>query len=129
MAAPPMNPTIAACDKNSMRKPNLKNSDSEFWYTDLYLFIYFREILLYHAYLRNPRVAWVIPAKKVAVKARRKYSSLFLVESTSFCRSEPSRRETTATGPIAISFELPMAAYINGGMKLESETKKKVNRS
>jgi hypothetical protein len=28
MAAPPMNPTIAACDKNSMRNPNLQNVNS-----------------------------------------------------------------------------------------------------
>lgn len=67
----------------------------------------------------------MIPAKKVAVKARRMYSSLFLTWSTSFCRSEPIKRETTATGPIAISLELPMAAYINGGMKLESENQQK----
>jgi hypothetical protein len=63
-----------------------------------------------------------MPAKKVAVNARRRYSSLSLSWSASFCRSEPSRRETTATGPIAMSLELPIAAYINGGTKLESGT-------
>ena len=70
-------------------------------------------------YLKIPRVAWVIPAKKVAVKASRRYSTAFVSGSISFLSKVPIKRETTATGPIAMSRELPMAAYIKGGTKLE----------
>lgn len=35
-----------------------------------------------------------------------------------------SSSDTTATGPMAISRELPITAYINGGTTLVSETKR-----
>lgn len=38
----------------------------------------------------------------------------------------PSNRDTTATGPMAISLELPMKAYIKGGTKLLSAITEKV---
>ena len=60
------------------------------------------------------------PAKKVAVKARRRYSAGLSSGSISARRRVPSKRETTATGPMAISLELPMNAYISGGTKLLS---------
>lgn len=60
------------------------------------------------------------PAKKVAVKAKRRYSLGFVLGSISARSRVPKRSETTATGPIAISFELPIHAYTNGGTKLES---------
>lgn len=72
-------------------------------------------------YLKKPRVICIIPAKKVVVKASRRYSAGFAVGSISFRSIVPIRRETTATGPIAISLELPIKAYIIGGTKLESE--------
>ena len=72
------------------------------------------------SYLKKPRAASVTPAKNVAVKASRRYSSGFVFGSTSARRRVPSSRETTATGPIAISLELPIHAYTNGGTKLES---------
>jgi hypothetical protein len=40
--------------------------------------------------------------------------------SISFWRRVPSNSDTTATGPMAISLELPIAAYIRGGTKLLS---------
>ena len=61
-------------------------------------------------YLKNPRVTWVIPAKKVAVNASRWYSVGCAVESISFWSKVPSNRDTTATGPMAISLELPIKA-------------------
>jgi hypothetical protein len=57
-----------------------------------------------------PSAASVIPAKKVAVKARRRYSDGFFFGSISFLSISPRRSDTTATGPIAISLELPIAA-------------------
>ena len=59
------------------------------------------------------------PAKKVAVKARRMY--LGSSGSSSFRRRSPSKSDTTATGPMAMSLELPMKAYTSGGTKLLSE--------
>lgn len=72
------------------------------------------------SYLKNPSAAWVTPAKNVEVKARRRYSLGFVLGSISARSRVPKRSETTATGPIAISFELPIHAYTNGGTKLES---------
>jgi len=73
----------------------------------------------------------VTPAKNVEVKAKRRYSLGFVLGSISARSRVPNRSETTATGPIAISFELPIHAYTNGGTKLESiqefETKKNTN--
>lgn len=62
------------------------------------------------------------PAKNVAVKASRRYSLGLVVGSISARSRVPKRSETTATGPIAISLELPINAYTNGGTKLESST-------
>ena len=61
-------------------------------------------------YLKIPRVAWVIPAKKVAVKVSRRYSDACVVGSISFRSRVPNKRDTTATGPMAMSLELPMKA-------------------
>jgi hypothetical protein len=72
------------------------------------------------SYLKTPRVACVIPAKNVAVKASLLYSVGCVLGSISFWSKVPNKRETTATGPIAMSRELPMTAYISGGTKLES---------
>lgn len=69
----------------------------------------------------------MIPAKKVAVKASCRYSSLCF-GSISFESMVPSNRETTATGPMAISLELPIAAYISGGTKLLSAIQTKQKR-
>lgn len=49
-----------------------------------------------------------MPAKKVAVNASLRYSIGFVVGSISLLRRDPSNSDTTATGPIAISLELPM---------------------
>lgn len=68
------------------------------------------EHIYIYKYLKNPSVNWVMPAKKVAVNARRRYSSASFTGSISFCRRLPSKRDTTATGPIAMSLELPMKA-------------------
>jgi hypothetical protein len=63
----------------------------------------------------------VTPAKKVAVNARRRYSGL-LVSLISSESKVPSKSDTTATGPMAISLELPMKAYTRGATKLVSVT-------
>ncbi len=46
----------------------------------------------------------------------------------SFCNNVPRRIDTTATGPMAICLELPSAAYISGGTKLESANHNKRNK-
>lgn len=51
-----------------------------------------------------------MPAKKVAVKASLRYSAGCLLGSISLRSRVPSKSETTATGPMAISLELPMKA-------------------
>lgn len=51
-----------------------------------------------------------MPAKKVAVNASLRYSCGFVVGSISFRSRVPNKSETTATGPMAISLELPMKA-------------------
>ena len=63
----------------------------------------------------------MIPAKKVAVNANLRYSALFFSGSISLWSIVPRSKDTTATGPMAISLELPIKAYIKGGTKLESE--------
>lgn len=92
MAAPPMNPTIAACDRKSTRNPNLN----------------------------IPKEAWKIPAKKVVVRTSFLYPKGSVSGSISFVNIEDTRRDTTATGPIAISLDVPINAYINGGTTLVS---------
>jgi len=91
VAAPPMNPTIVACDRKSTMKPNL----------------------------RRPSEAWKTPAKKVAVKARCRYRAGFSVGDTSLPSMEPMSSDATATVPTARSLELPISAYTSGGTKLE----------
>lgn len=44
--------------------------------------------------------------------------------SSNFWIIEDSNNETTATGPIAISLDVPMKAYISGGTTLVSECNK-----
>lgn len=53
------------------------------------------------------------------VKARARYSGLLKSLISSESRL-PSKRDTTATGPMAISLELPMKAYTRGATKLVS---------
>ena len=133
MAAPAMNPTMAAWDKNSMINPSLQQSTISLYgklstlRTQEGRTAYLRTACLtmitlqVATHLRNPSTAWVTPAKNVAVKASRVYSSWFFLGSNSFWRRVPSSSETTATGPMAISLELPIIAYIKGGTKLLSE--------
>lgn len=116
IAAPPMKPTTAACDRKSIRNPNLfvcrtgiSKQGSELFHKDK------RAVLSWKTgnrgvYLRIPSVACVTPAKKVAVNASLRYSNAFFTGSISFCSKVPSRSETTATGPMAMSLELPMKA-------------------
>jgi hypothetical protein len=68
-----------ACDRKSMTKPNL----------------------------RKPKPAWKTPAKKVAVKASRRYNAGCVVGFNSLLNKVPSKSDTTATGPIARCLELP----------------------
>lgn len=51
-----------------------------------------------------------MPAKKVAVNASLRYSTGCVVGSISLLTRDPSNNDTTATGPMAISLELPMKA-------------------
>lgn len=77
-------------------------------------------LILQERYRKQPSANWVIPAKNVAVNARRWYSSFCTWGSNSFWSNVPSKRDTTATGPIAIYLKLPIRAYIKGGTKLLS---------
>lgn len=61
-----------------------------------------------------------MPVRNVTVKTNLWYVSGSTVGSTIFEIMEERRRETTATGPIAISLELPIIAYIRGGTTLVS---------
>lgn len=108
IAAPPMNPTIAACERKSIKNPNLYRKYLSAKYLDASKISSWEIIEI--CYLRIPRVACVIPAKKVAVKASLRYTSGLATGSTSSCRRVPSSSDTTATGPMAISLELPIKA-------------------
>lgn len=127
VAAPPMNPTIVACDKKSTISPNLHfQSHWRLWiYISTYVIVviwYMSELVVH---LRNPREAWKTPAKKVAVKTNWTYSFGCSTGLTSFPNMADISNDATATVPTAISFELPSMAYINGGTKLESTLEKK----
>lgn len=61
-------------------------------------------------YLNNPNMAWKVPAKKVTVKTNFLYPLGSTTGSTTFGTMEDNSIETTATGPIAISLELPINA-------------------
>lgn len=125
MAAPPINPTIAACDRKSTRKPSLRFMimlNTLFLEKPIeFLGICYHIILINH--LNNPNSAWKIPVKKVTVKTILLYAVGSVVGSTTFEIVADKRSETTATGPIAISLELPIKAYIRGGTTLVSEIK------
>lgn len=71
--------------------------------------------------LNIPKSAWKVPVKKVTVKTVRRYAVGSAAGSTTLETIAESSNETTATGPIAISLELPITAYINGGTTLVSE--------
>lgn len=71
-------------------------------------------------YLNNPNMAWKVPAKNVTVNTRLVYPMGSIAGSTRPGIMEDSSIETTATGPIAISLELPITAYIRGGTTLVS---------
>lgn len=60
--------------------------------------------------LSAPNIAWKAPAKKVTVKMIRRYNAGSAAGSTIFETMAERSSETTATGPIAISLELPIKA-------------------
>jgi hypothetical protein len=71
MAAPAMNPTIAACEKKSTRKPNLQTLKGKQLLIRRNQKIVDKEKLNNKGtinYLNIPNRAWKVPAKKVAVK-------------------------------------------------------------
>ena len=61
----------------------------------------------------NPRTIWKIPTMKDSVKAYRAYSSG--VSASYLCSAECVRRDTSATGPIAICRDVPNRLYMNTG--------------
>jgi len=91
---------------NLVNQSTVKKSDS---FTTLY------------ANLNTPKAAWNIPAKKVAVNTSFLYPFGSMAGSVNFSIIDDKRSDTTATGPIAISLELPIKAYIRGGTTLVSD--------
>lgn len=61
----------------------------------------------YYYYLRIPRAAWKIPAKKVEVKANWIKRPSCVLGDTSSASIDPKTREAIETGPTARSLELP----------------------
>ena len=105
-AAPPMKPTMAAWERKSTKNPNLADS----WELKKHKMRSIQKQWETERNLRNPQADWNRPAKKVAVKTILLYAVGSTDGSTTFWTMEDRSREIAATGPIAISFELPITA-------------------
>ncbi|KAF1869029.1 hypothetical protein Lal_00048309 [Lupinus albus] len=95
IAAPPIKPTIAAWDRKSIKNPNLVQRSTQ----PKYHHSMFKKGGAFHEVVLNTRVKSVIPK-----------NSKSCLSNPSEKGRVPNKRETTATGPIAISRELPMTA-------------------
>lgn len=71
-------------------------------------------------YLNNPKRAWNAPVKKVTVNTSLVYNTGSTTGFTTFETMADINNETTATGPIASSRDVPIVVYIKGGTTLVS---------
>jgi hypothetical protein len=68
MAAPPMNPVIAACERKSTRNPNLKKDQCKRLISESKESRLIVITRLKRLYLKRPNANWKIPVKNVTVK-------------------------------------------------------------